>query len=152
MKLYELFTHLSAGGILSIIIVLSYLIEVSPIKINPIGALGKMLNKNVMERLDKTEKHVDLIERKLDDHVVSSLRSKILSFMDDILERRQLKTRSQWSEILKACTEYENYISTNGLMNGDATEAIEFLHSEYQRCCNTGSFLDLKNIKRNNDV
>lgn len=147
MTLNAIFEHLSVGGVLSVVVVLSYIIEISPIKINPIQALGKLMNKPVLDRLDKTDAHVDLIEGKLDGHIVSSLRSKILLFMDDIVERNQLKTRSQWAEILKACAMYEDYIEENHLINGDATEAIDFLHAEYQECLKTGKFHNLQTRK-----
>lgn len=141
MRLIEILKMLGAGGMLSIFIVLSTLIEISPIKLNPIQWLGKVLTKSVVERLDATEKHVDKIEAKLDEHIASAYRTKIISFQDDIVHRGMNKTHKQWREILRACMEYEEYVANNKLINGDGTEAIEFIRAEYQVKCKTGGFL-----------
>ena len=144
MKLIDIWTNLSVGGALSILIIAASLIEITPIKLSPLKWIGKRINSELEKELKETTSNINKVESKLDEHIAQSLRTKILSFMDDILNRGMQKTRSQWSEIIKACAEYERYIEENDLVNGDATEAIEFLHEEYQRCLQTRNFLDVK--------
>ena len=144
MKIYDIISQLSAGSVLSILVIALSLIEITPIHVYPLKWIGKRMNADLEAELKATADHIDKVEDKLDEHIAQSLRTKILSFMDDILNRGMQKTRSQWSEIIKACSEYERYIEENDLTNGDATEAIEFLHEEYQQCLKDRNFLDVK--------
>ena len=65
MTVGEVLTNVSAGGILSVIVLILSLIEITPIKISPLKWIGKRINKEKIEKVDKFEK-------KLDEHIAQS--------------------------------------------------------------------------------
>lgn len=146
MTLATIIEKINVGGVVSIIVVLLSLVEITPIKLSPLKWIGNRVNSELMKRVDEIDKNQKHTEAKLDEHVAQSLRTKIIMFQDDVIQRGMLKTHAQWREILRACDEYEQYVKANDLINGDATEAIDFIHKEYQRVCTNRQFLDLSQI------
>lgn len=124
MNVANLMEEVSAGSIVAIVIIILSLIEFVPIKISPLAIIGKRLNK---ETLDKVEG----IEKKLDEHVAQSLRTKILNFQDDVVGGLN-KTKEQWVEVVNAIYKYEKYCEDNKINNGLCKEASQFLLNTYQ--------------------
>lgn len=138
-KLYEIVSNITIGGWLSLLVIVSLFIEVTPMKVNPIGWLGERLNKRMSERVDK-------IEGKLDEHVAQSYRTKILGFQDALFETDKSYctfTMEQYDEIIDAITLYERYCKENEIDNGKCVRAIKFINRCYERCQNEGSFSKL---------
>lgn len=125
MNLSDVLANVTAGGIVSAVFIILALIEFTPIKVSPLQWIGRRLNK---ETLDKVKQ----IEKKLDDHVAQSLRTKILFFQDDILANKP-KTKEQWKEAVVAITTYEKYCVDNEIENGLCKQANEFIIDEYQK-------------------
>lgn len=139
MNVVEFFKNLTMGGWVGLIVVLSMLIEIVPIKINPIQWLGNRLNTGVMKR-------VDAIEQKVDSHIAQDYRSKILGFQNGILINGfDFYTQEQYSEVLEAVNEYEKYCKDNNIKNGKCILAIEFIERCYKKCLQNGSFKNLPN-------
>lgn len=130
------------GGVITLLVIVSLLVQISPLKLDPWSWIGDQLNKNIKKEISEMRTDVSTTEKKLDEHIAQSLRTKIINFQDDILQKGMLKTQAQWKEVQRACGEYEAYITANNLVNGDATEAIEFIHQEYQRCASTRNFMN----------
>lgn len=136
-KISETLTNLGVGGWLSIVVVLSLLIEVTPISINPIGWLGERLNAKMYKRVDK-------IEEKLDQHIAQSYRNKILAFQDNILLEGCYKfTKEQYDEVIDSITAYEEYCKENDIDNDKCKLAIEYIKRCYADCQNNRSFSKL---------
>jgi len=127
MNLYEFIKHLSVGGWMSVFIVASMLVEITPfIKFNPIGWLGKHLNADMVERVDK-------IEKKVDNHVAEGYRNYILNFQRALLTSTNTQfTYEEWKKAIKSCQDYENYCKENKIDNAVVSQAIAFIQSEYQ--------------------
>lgn len=135
MSLLDFIKNLSVGGWTSIFIVCSMLIEITPfIKINPIRWLGKHLNADMMERVNK-------IERKVDTHVAEGYRNYILNFQRELLNDKNIQfTFEEWKKVIKSCQDYETYCEENNIDNDIISQAIIFIRSEYQKA------LESKNI------
>lgn len=119
----------NAGGAMVFVIVLSCLIQISPIKINPISWLGRMLNKDAIR-----------IEKKLDEHIAQSYRNKIFCFQSELLSGIK-HTQEQFVEVIDACEKYEAYVRENNVQNGKATESIKYIRRTYANCLDKRDFL-----------
>lgn len=136
-KILETISNMTIGGWLSIFVVLSLFVEIAPIRINPIGWLGKRLNAFMDKRVDK-------IERKLDEHIAQSYRTKVLAFQDSLLTQGYTKfTKEQYDEVLLAITDYEDYCEENNISNDKCVLAIKYIKRCYEKCQNGRSFSNL---------
>lgn len=136
-KMYETISSLTVGGWLAVFVILSLLVEVTPIKINPVGWLGERLNAKMYQRVDK-------IEAKLDQHVAQSYRNKILAFQDNLLiEGSSMFTKEQYDEVIESITFYEKYCEDNEIDNDKCVLAIRYIKRCYTDCQNNRSFSQL---------
>lgn len=124
MTLLDFFKNLSMGGWTSLFVVSCLLIEITPIKINPIGWLGERLNARMYKRVDN-------IEKKLDNHVAEGYRNSILNVQRELLKGTQF-TIEEWNKAIESCQDYENYCKDNKIANGVIIQAITYIRSEHQ--------------------
>lgn len=123
------------SGWTSLFAIMCLLVEVTPLKINPIGWLGKRLNASMNERVDK-------IEKKLDNHIADGYRNYILSFQDKLLKESRF-TMEEWKKAISSCSDYEEYCEENNISNDIVSQAITFIRNEYQGALQTHDFLNL---------
>lgn len=146
MDILNIVSYLGEGGILLFLILM--LVEVTPLKVNPIGWLGERLNKKQIEDTEKfiTEmtEMVTKINDKLDAHIADSYRNDILNVQKRLIENETF-TQEEWLKIIKTCQDYDKYISDNNLTNDQVDEAIKFIKRRYQRCLDDNNFLGLPN-------
>lgn len=136
-KIYEIISNMSLGGWLSMFVIISLFIEITPIKINPVGWLGGRLNATMNAK-------VDIIEAKVDEHIAQSYRNKILSFQDSILLQGPTSfTQEQYNEVIDAITAYETYCKDNKINNDKCVLAIGYIKRCYSNCQNNRSFSSL---------
>lgn len=136
-KLYETVKGLSVGGWLAVFVILSLVVEITPIKINPVAWLGERLNAPMYKRVDK-------IERKLDQHIAQSYRNKILAFQDNLLlDGSCTFTKEQYDEVIDSISLYETYCDENKIDNDKCVLAIEYIKKCYKECQNNRSFSKL---------
>lgn len=135
MTLKELF--LSSGGIL---IAALALIQISPIKVDPFGALarwiGRALNGDVLKKLDEMEKAQAETREQLDERIridnernADVHRVQILRFNRELLQEVP-HTQEDFVEALSEIDFYEHYCKS---------------HPEYE---NNRAVLAIENIKR----
>lgn len=92
MTLLDFFKNLSMGGWTSFFVMTCLLIEITPIKINPIGWLGNRLNASMYKRVDE-------IEGKLDTHIAEGYRNFILNFQRALLNNPNSQfTYEEWKK------------------------------------------------------
>lgn len=132
----------NAGGIMVFIIILFSIIQITPIKLNPLGWVGKALNKETIDKLDELSKEHKETRAELREHIAQSYRDKIFDFQDELLIG-MLHTHEQWKEVLDACSFYEDYVDKNDLTNGKAIQAIQFIRSTYQTCLANRNFVNI---------
>lgn len=106
------------------IIVFCMLIEITPIKINPIAWLGKMLNKHTNDKLDNLEIKVDKID-------IETLRNRIASTATLIKNGGKL-TEDQFKVIFKDIDKWNSYHSKYPDLNGIVNVSIEIIKEAYK--------------------
>lgn len=140
MSLQEILA--SSGGAL---VILMTLVQLSPIKVNPWSAIGrvigKALNGDVIKKLDKMENRLDEHIRMDDERNADLHRARILQFNTELL-RNIRHTEEDFNEILynidcyeKYCTEHPEY------QNNRAVHAIKNIDRVYDECMENHDFL-----------
>lgn len=128
---------LGVGGVTaSALIVLSVCIEITPIKFSPLKWLGERIFSSTNKRLDK-------LEEKFDNHIVQDYRKTILNFQNECL-RGEKHTLEEFKFILKSCDAYEEYIEANNIRNGEVSIAMEYLRKVYQTALEKHDFVEIK--------
>lgn len=139
----------SGGGALLIALTL---VQIAPIKINPWSvlarAIGKEMNKDMMEKLEAVqtdvknlkEKHDDLRNR-MDKGDADECRTRILRFADE-LRRGVEHSEEFFNQILDDISDYERYCAEHPeYKNSKAVNAIAEIDKVYQKCMEKNSFL-----------
>ena len=134
------------------LICLSLLIEITPIKINPLSWLakkiGKAFNGDVMKEIGtiKTEvkdikKDVADIREEAKEREATSRRTRILEFGDEILHDVDY-SKEHWDSILMDISEYERYCDDHPhYMNNVAKATIKHIKHMYDKHLDEDSFL-----------
>lgn len=140
MSIQEILAALGVKGVVSwgvgILLVLSMLVEVSKIKINPWSALAKWIGKAI--NADVTKELAE-IKNKLDKHVImddrrtaESHRVRILHFNNELL-RDIPHTKEEFEETLGEIDAYEEYCRDHpDYPNNKAILAIENIREVYK--------------------
>ncbi len=137
------------GGFLAVcVFVVMSLIEICPIKINPWSWLGGLINKPLIERMDKQEKstaelmnEISQIRKEVNENSATSARYRILRFDDELLHDMK-HTKEHFDQILVDIDIYEKFCARNpDFRNNLATMAISHVKNVYQRCITDNSFL-----------
>ena len=137
MTIYDFFKNLSLSGWTSLIVIVCMFIEITPIKINPIGWLGKRLNHDMYRRVNE-------IEGKLDNHIAEGYRNYILNFQRELINNPNIQfTFEEWKKAIKNCEDYEQFCKANDISNDIITQAIIFIRSEYQDALQSNNILSL---------
>ena len=89
----------NSGIVALCVLVVMSLVEVSPIKINPWSFLGNMLNKGVIDKMDKLEKDVADVKKEVAESSAVTSRYRILRFDDEILHEVR-HTKEHFDQIL----------------------------------------------------
>jgi len=142
----EIFKHL-AGEIAAIIVALSVVVEITPIKLNPWSwiarKIGKAINHDVIEKVDQLEKKVNRVGDALDEKSAKDARTKILNFGDELIYNPERKhSKDKFDEVVANITEYEQYCSEHPDFKNHMTEATtKLILSTYETCMKKHSFL-----------
>ena len=149
-------------NIASIVAVLSFVVEFTPIKLHPLTfvfhKLGGAFNKDLNEKIDNLNKEVndlkkDLLEtesslkekidsndRKQSIRHMKNLRSEILSFSSSCMHKER-HTKNEFENFFDNHKEYEDLITELGMTNGVVDEEFEFTKEVYHDCLIHDSFL-----------
>ena len=144
---------LGSGGVaLGATVVVLTLVQITPIKLNPWSWLGRkigrMLNGEVLDQMDKLNTKVDNVDKELSDHKAKSAereatqcRSRILRFGDEILHG-VLHSHEHYLQILLDIDEYEEYCDAHpDYRNNVAVATIKHIKKMYQKHLEEDSFL-----------
>ncbi len=136
MSLQEILA--SGGGILFILLTL---IQISPIKVNPWSAIGRMFNKDVIAKLDATREKLDEHIRIDDERNADLHRARILGFNTELL-RNIRHTEEDFNEILYSIDCYEKFCKDHpSYQNNRAVHAIINIKRVYDDCMEKHNFL-----------
>ena len=132
------------SAVLSVLFVVSVVVQIAPIRINPWDKLlkwaGDRINHNVNQK-------IDMLETKLDEHIatdtarrVDDIRNTILVFANEC-QRGIIHSKEQFRFIVSKCDEYEQHVEECHLKNGVITEATKLIKDTYQSHLKHDSFL-----------
>lgn len=136
--------EIAAGGSGAFLILLT-LIEIAPIRANPWSAIGRMigrmLNGDVIQKLEELEQRLDGHIRVDDERNADSHRLRILQFNTELL-RGIRHTEEDFNEILYNIDCYERYCSDHpDYQNNRAIHAIKNIDRIYDECMKKHDFL-----------
>ena len=108
------------------------LIEISPIKFNPITMIlkwmGDKMNSGIKAEIDIVKKAQEEQRKDFQDYKVSQYRYEIFQFENEIRDNNDHHTEEQYNHILEQCKKYETYCEDNNIPNGKAEMAIKHIH------------------------
>lgn len=118
----------TSGGIL---FVLSVLVQIAPIKLNPWSTLaryiGRALNSEVLETIEKNE--------------AKTARYRIIRFNDEI--RHDVRhTEEHFNQIIDDIRTYENYCNSHpNFPNGKSVSSVSNIKKIYEKCISEDLFI-----------
>lgn len=113
-----------AGYVTLALLILGMLVEITPVKINPISWLGKQFNKTINEKLDKLEKTVDYND-------IDTVRNRIIA-NDKLLSAGENFTEDQWNSLYKDVRKWDKYHEKYNDLNGIIKLTIEHIDKCYK--------------------
>jgi hypothetical protein len=133
-----------SGGA-AIAVALATLFQIAPVKLNPWSALakavGRAINGEVIEKVDKLEKDLSSIRNDADERAAKDARVRILRFGDEILHDK-LHSKEHYDQILQDITEYEHYCVTHpDFKNNTTVITTARILETYEQCLKDHSFL-----------
>lgn len=128
-----------------IIASLATLIQITPIKINPWSALarwiGRAINGEVIEKVEKLEKDVGTINDKVDESGAKTARARILRFGDEIIHGVR-HSKEHFDDVLDDISDYEKYCSSHpDFKNGKTGLTSNLIKETYQNCLKNHDFI-----------
>lgn len=154
----KIFTD-NSGFWISILIALSLLVEITPVKINPLSwiakTIGKAFNgavmkemevlkdemKSVKDEVKSIKTDVSDIREEAKEREATNRRTRILEFGDEILHETDY-SKEHWDSILMDISEYEHYCDDHPhYMNNVAKATIKHIKHMYDKHLDEDSFL-----------
>lgn len=126
-------------------LVLSGVVEVSKIKINPWTKLftfiGDCINGKLLDKVDNLDKELKDLRNVCDERDATLMRTHILHFNDEILHQKE-HTKEHFDQILDDIDNYNAYCDKHpDYKNNKAVCAIDNIKCTYQRCMEKNKFL-----------
>lgn len=119
------------GQALIYLIASGTIIEISPIKFNPITMIlkwmGDKMNSGLKTELDALKKAQEEQKKDFQDFKVAQYRYEIFQFESEIRDNNDRHTEEQYNHILEQCKKYEAYCVDNDIPNGIAEMAIKHI-------------------------
>lgn len=119
------------GQALIYLIASGTIIEISPIKFNPITMIlkwmGDKMNSGLKTELDALKKAQEEQKKDFQDFKVAQYRYEIFQFESEIRDNNDRHTEEQYNHILEQCKKYEAYCVDNNIPNGKAEMAIKHI-------------------------
>jgi hypothetical protein len=119
------------GQTLIYLIASGTIIEISPIKFNPITMIlkwmGDKMNSGLKTELDALKKAQEEQKKDFQDFKVAQYRYEIFQFESEIRDNNDRHTEEQYNHILEQCKKYEAYCVDNDIPNGKAEMAIKHI-------------------------
>lgn len=135
----------SAGRIVLLVVVVSGLVQLSPIQINPWSwiakKVGREMNGELIEKVDGLESKVTELSYAVGEQNAKNARAKILRFGDELMHGRR-HSKDHFDEILLCITEYQQYCHDHPDFKNHMTETTtKYILTAYEHCMTEHSFL-----------
>lgn len=132
-----------AGDAALLFVIFTSLVEVTPIKINPITAVlrwfGNKINGPLMERLDDQDEKMDELRDSIDDNEIDRIRWEILVFANSCREG-QRHTLDEFDHIIELNEKYHKILKRRNLTNGKIDLEYRYIVKIYENCQATNDF------------
>ena len=149
IKLVESIKDMTAGEIAGnatlLLVGLSAVIEITPIKINPISSvlqwIGSKINGEVIDKVNKLETDVKRIEYTEGERYAKSARTRVLRFGDELVHGVR-HSKEHFDDILQDITDYEKYCDDHPEFENDRMQlTAKHIKETYAKCMVEHSFL-----------
>ena len=135
------------GHIAAVLAGLSFIIQISPIKLNPWSwiarKIGRAINHEMMTQVESIARDVKDLQNTVDANAAKLAREKILEFGDDLIFQPQRRhSKDRFDDVVQHITEYDAYCAEHPEFKNHMTEATTKLILEtYEKCMHEHSFL-----------
>lgn len=129
-----------------ILVAVSGLIQIAPIKLNPWSslarAIGRAINKDIIDRVSSVEKDIKEFREQEDEREAKSHRMRILRFGDEI-RHHQLHSAEHYNDVLQDISDYESYCKKHPeFKNQKAKATIKLIIDAYAEHMMKNDFLN----------
>lgn len=121
----------------AILVGLSVIVEVVPIKVNPWSRLFHWVG-NVM--LGEFKSEMLTFKREQEEKNANDMRWAIINFANSC-RRGELHSKDAWRHVLNQISEYEEFTEKKGIINGVVDAESEYLHQLYKERCTKNDFI-----------
>lgn len=133
------------GGSAGIVFLISFFIEITPIKINPISKflrwLGRKINGDVLEKVEEMERELTKMRDANEEQVVINSRYRILRFGDEVLHDIK-HSKDHFEQILLDISAYDRYCEKHEDFANNITKTTsQIILERYKKCLEENSFL-----------
>lgn len=140
--LKEISTHwteiITVLGFLGIAVDITPTIKVQPIRLF-LKWIGAQMNKSIQMDVDEIKQEQKKLSKEFENHTLESKRHEILEFATQCINN-QKHDKEQFDHILSVYNDYEEYIRSHHLTNGQVDVAYEYIHSLYLEHCKNHDF------------
>lgn len=122
---------------------LGVLFEIAPIKLNPIGWLGRRFNAHLSEEIADVKADVAEVGRLADERDALNSRYRIIRFADELMHSPEiLHSEEHFNQIEECITAYGRYCDKHPeFANHKAKASIKRINEVYEKCRKLNNFL-----------
>ena len=132
------------GSGFALIFLSTGLIEITPIKWNPLTAIlswiGNRMNGKLIAKVDTLEEKTDALEKKIDMNEIDRIRWEILNFANSCRNGHR-HTKDEFEHIIGLHEKYNTILEEHDMQNGLVTIEYEYIEGIYRHCLQANSFV-----------
>lgn len=141
-----LISWLNSGKFWTVVVVVLFtLVEITPIKINPLSwiakCIGRAINKELVDKVDSMDKKIVAMEEKSDERDATLCRTRFLRFGDEIMHGIP-HSKEHYDQTLADIDTYEMFCKSHpNYLNNVAKVTIRHIKNKYEEHLQDDSFL-----------
>ncbi len=132
------------GSGIAFILLSTGLIEITPIKLNPLTAIlswiGTRMNGKLIAKVDNLEEKTDALEKKIDMNEIDRIRWEILNFANSCRNGHR-HSKDEFEHIIGLHEKYHKILEEHDMQNGLVTIEYEYIEGIYRHCLRANSFV-----------
>lgn len=133
-----------AGSGAVIVFIFTALIDISPIKWNPLTSIlswfGVKMNGKLIAKVDEQGQQIKALDKKIDMNEIDHIRWEILNFANSC-RNGQRHTKDEFEHIINLHEKYNKILSDRDLTNGLVSIEYEYIEEIYRHCLEKNTFL-----------
>ena len=127
-----------------IFLLFTTLVEITPIKWNPLTSIlswiGKRMNGKLIDQVEEQGAKIDKLDEKIDMNEIARIRWEILDFANSC--RHDVRhTKDEFEHIINQHEKYVRILDERSLTNGLITLEYEYIEDIYKNCLEKNNFL-----------